>query len=381
MNLSKPSLSITCLLLCLLLGGFAYGQDEDKSGPEPETTANNPAKTPTETSTETDTGSEPIVRPKLDKQYLAQEKMEALAKEIDPESLLWLGEGENRFLGVYQEAWRPLPYGAAIVLHSDGQHPRWPHTSRVLSDNLAKHGWTSLAISLPSSLPEAIPKRTTVGTIPSPMSTDPQSENSPDGNPEEVSAPVDKTQENTASAAQEMAAEESSMTMTEEDSGNTVDPEAQAYERLMEAYEYLRQQGLLNIAIICEGQSVIRAVKMIADIPVAPPSNPQATVAKPIAALVSINAASHIPGDPNFNLAKSMADLDLYVLDIYFDEGEESLQLAQQRKAHALRAGLPVYRQQQLPLPSSKLALGENPMSKRVRGFLNRYAKGRAKTL
>lgn len=372
MNRCKPLITTACLFICLFSGNISYAQDDSENSTEAETSAATPAETPTEMPE----GSSPITRPKLDKQHLAMEKMEALAKEVDPETLLWLGEGEDRFLGVYQEAWRTLPHGAAIVLHSDGQHPRWPQTSRVLSDNLAKHGWTSLAISLPSSLPEAIPERAPLSATQEPISTDPQAdptqaegatENELNSEEEQNKAEPQEANPNTA--------------MSEEDASILIDPEAQAYARLMEAYEYLRQQGLLNIAIICEGKSVIRAVKMIADIPVPPPSNPQARVAKPIAALVSINAAPSIPNDADFNLAKAMADLNLYVLDIYVDHGEESQQFAQRRKAHAQRAGLQVYRQQQLPLPSSKLALGENPMSKRVRGFLNRYAKGRAKTL
>ncbi|GAA6153844.1 DUF3530 family protein [Pseudoteredinibacter isoporae] len=363
------SLSIS-LLFAVLSSNVSHGQEPSDSAATAQTQETQTQETQTqEPQTSTPEDPETITRPSLDKQHLAQEKMAALAKEVDPESLLWLGEGAERFLAVYQEAWRPLPYGAAIVLHRDGQHPRWPQTSQVLSDNLAKHGWTSLAISLPPSLPQAIPERPIQNTTPD----DTQGQNGP----AETNESQAKTPEETQGAPQgngaPMAAEETNPSM--------IDPETQAYERLMEAYEYLRQQGLLNIAIICEGQSVVRAVKMIADIPVSPPSNPQAQVAKPIAALVSINAVSHIPNQSDFNLAKAMADLDLYVLDIYFEDGEKSQQLAQQRKAYALRAGLPVYRQQQLPLPSSKLALGENPMSKRVRGFLNRYAKGRAKTL
>ncbi len=372
MNHRKPLITTACLLICLLAGSLSYGQDDSKNSTETDSTSESSTETPAETPKE----GGPVSRPMLDKQHLAMEKMEALAKEVDPETLLWLGEGEDRFLGVYQEAWRTLPHGAAIVLHSDGQHPRWPQTSRVLSDNLAKHGWTSLAISLPSSLPETIPDRPALSTTPEPMSTDPQTDSTQaDGTSENGQNPED---------AQNMAETQEASpnsTMNEKEPSNLIDPEAQAYERLMEAYEYLRQQGLLNIAIICEGKSVIRAVKMIADIPVPPPSNPQARVAKPIAAVVSINAAPSIPNDADFNLAKAMADLNLYVLDIYVDNGEESQQFAQRRKAHAQRAGLRVYRQQQLPLPSNKLALGENPMSKRVRGFLNRYAKGRAKTL
>ncbi len=370
------------LLLASLLVNTSFAQQEETT-PEPAQSQQNDSSTPNSNEAADEPSATQTPRPLLDKQHLVTQKMEHLAQEVDPELLLWLGEGDKRFLSIYHQAWQPLADGAAIILHNDGQHPRWPQTSKTLSDNLAKHGWTTLAISLPASLPAKIPKRTISTEQPQTkmpanseqaQETPSQAEENP---PENSQIPTEtETTDNPLPLQDNLGAQDTSL------AGSPIfDPESQAFDRLMLAYDYLRQQGLLNIAIICEGTSVVRATKMISAIPTPPPSNPQARVAKPITALVSIAADHNIPQNEPFNLAKSLAELDLYIMDIYFDDSIESQRQADQRKAEALRAGLEVYRQQRLPISSGKLSQGENPLSKRVRGFLNRYAKGRAKKL
>ncbi len=361
-------------LLCLLLSSPfpTWAQEDTQTEPEPQAEQNggeqsSPAPAPP---------SSAIERPKLDKQHIAMQSMAALAQESDPDTVLWLGEGMDSFLAIYQAAWQPVPNGAVIILHADGQHALWPETTKVLSENLAKHGWTSLSISLPEALTASVPQR---------QYTAINSAEEADKTPTEMadtaaSNVAQATPENTTANAEATMAEES--TLTEAESVNmSVDPEAQAFERIMQSYDYLRQQGLLNIAIICEGSAAVRAIKMISAIPLPPPSNPQARVANPVAALVSINAKHSLPRETDFKLPTALAELNISVLDIYFDDSEHSKRNAEKRKAEATRAGLAVYRQQRLPLNSNKLAQGENPLSKRVRGFLNRYARGRAKTL
>ncbi|WP_299979563.1 DUF3530 family protein [uncultured Pseudoteredinibacter sp.] len=359
-------------LLCLLLSSPfpTWAQEDTQTSPEPQAEQNggekpSPAPAPAA-----------IERPKLDKQHIAMQSMAALAQASDPDTVLWLGEGADSFLAIYQAAWQPVPNGAAIILHADGQHALWPETSKVLSENLAKHGWTSLSISLPEALAASIPQR---------QYTAINNAEEGDKTPTEVADTTaaneaQATPENTTANAEATMAEESTLP-TPESVNMSIDPETQAFERLMESYEYLRQQGLLNIAIICEGSAAVRAVKMISAIPLPAPSNPQARVANPVAALVSINAIHNLPRDADFKLPTALAELNISVLDIYFDDSEHSKRDAEKRKAEAARAGLAVYRQQRLPLNSSKLAQGENPLSKRVRGFLNRYVRGRAKTL
>lgn len=364
------------VLLCLLLSSSlsTWAQEDTQAEPEPQAEQNggeqsSPALAPATTPAA-------IARPKLDKQHIAMQSMVALAQESDPDTVLWLGEGMDSFLAIYQAAWQPVPNGAAIILHADGRHAQWPETTKVLSENLAKHGWTSLSISLPEALAASVPQRQYTAINNAEEADKTPTEMTDTAAPNEAQA----TPENITAKAEATMAEESTLP-TAESVNMSIAPEAQAFERLMESYEYLRQQGLLNIAIICEGSAAVRAIKMISAIPLPPPSNPQARVANPVAALVSINAKHSLPRDTDFKLPTALAELNISVLDIYFDDSEHSKQNAEKRKAEAARAGLAVYRQQRLPLNSSKLAQGENPLSKRVRGFLNRYARGRAKTL
>lgn len=404
MNRLRNSFQISLILGTLLFANIGYSQQEQISSPGSDTSTPNGDAAAKNNQAPAENNQAPVEnnenpgqqtqasapRPLLDKQHLINQKAEHLAREIDPELLLWLGEGDDRFLSVYHQAWRPLADGAAIILHDDGQHPRWPHTSKILSDSLAKHGWTTLSISLPPSLSAKVPKRppAAIATQGDNPETDEQTPASgdPENEPNQAKE-LGQTEEQTATNSGDSARASNDITgqqspeNSQEIDAELLDPESQAFDRLMLAYEYLRQQGLLNIAIICEGKSLVRATKMISAIPLPPPSNPQAKVAKPIAALIGIAADHKTPQGESFNVAKSIAELDLYVMDIYFDDSEESQKMAARRKAEAQRAGLAVYRQQRLPLSSGKLSQGENSLSKRVRGFLNRYAKGRAKKL
>lgn len=339
-------------------------------------------------------------RQKLDPQARQLYEMEQLAKRHEQtgqeqEELLWLGEGEERFLSIYQAAAQPLPQGAALILHGNKQHPRWPQTMSVLSDSLAQHGWTTLSLSLPVAYPEKHPERPE--PIPTSDMTDTESkmaegdksgtESSSKDAGEESPAMMDKTTEPAENSTpspntindSEMAP--STPMMAEEAQSEPYRAEEQALQRLGLVYDYLRQQGLLNMVIISEGNAALRASQLLQSIPQAQPSRPGARVAGPVAAIIMINAQNKRPNDPDSDLAAQLKSPDLPMLDLYFGNAKSTVNAAKRRKLHAQREGYRVYRQQRIPQLNNQLSLGENRLSKTVRGFLAKHARGKAKTL
>lgn len=91
--------------------------------------------------------------------------------------------------------------------------------------------------------------------------------------------------------------------------------------------------------------------------------------------MVIINARNTSPrGD--INLLGSLFDADMPTLDIYFGTHQLDNYDSEVRKKYALRNGFKTYQQILLPELSHNTMLGENRLSKRVRGFLSKHARG-----
>lgn len=66
---------------------------------------------------------------------------------------VWIGEGESRFPAILGEAAVPESRGLVILMHAEGEHPEWPMVIQSLREGLTDHGWTTLALQLPSPPP------------------------------------------------------------------------------------------------------------------------------------------------------------------------------------------------------------------------------------
>lgn len=367
------------LLLCsclLLTGATAWPQSEPKKIAEPK--AGNG----------TTEAAEPIpaiARPKLDPLIREQDQMTRLAKSQHPDQQLWLGQGEERFLALYRPALQPVAEGAVLILHARGQHPHWPDSASVLSQALAQHGWTTLALSLPQGLGQTIPERP---SSPADTNTEAPSEASGEadaGDSSSAKQPPEKAKQadgNTEPKAPTAASEDNPPPAEPQQQHRPAqDPEPIAQRRLGLAYDYLRQQGLLNLVLLGEGHGALRALEFMNALPQLPPSQEGNRVAGPVAALVLINPQNRRQRATDLDLAKLLEKPGMPVLDIYYDDSSDAKKQAKRRRDYARRAGYQHYRQRSLPPLHSPLAGGENHLSKTVRGFLKRHAKGKAKVL
>ncbi len=87
-------------------------------------------------------------------------RSKALAEQIqrlDRETeVVWLGSGDEAFLGLYQPDHSGKTFAHALILHDNQQHPDWPGLVKRLRRHLTDHGWNTLAIQLPDYLEEPV---------------------------------------------------------------------------------------------------------------------------------------------------------------------------------------------------------------------------------
>lgn len=259
-----------------------------------------------------------------------------LANEVSAGTIQWITADEE-FLAIWEKERSGAPYGAILIIHGEGQTPDWPQTIRPLRQSLPDYGWSTLSISLPNRPVEAPPSR----------------ENAKSAKPEPSHDTPDKTDDI-------------------------------VFARLKSAIAFLHSRGQFNIVLLAQAEGANRAARYLTNLSPdkAPaPLNaegataPQEPMEKPIRALIMVNARNGELNSPS-NLTQHLKDPTLPILDVYFgdhilDESEPQL-----RKKAAKKQRLKAYHQVKLLIPSANWQQGENRLTRRVRGFLNKYAKG-----
>ncbi|MFQ5660008.1 MAG: DUF3530 family protein [Gammaproteobacteria bacterium] len=74
---------------------------------------------------------------------------DALSQRLDQRELIQLNGGGRQFLGLYHEQTTEKAQGAAIIVHSMGEHPDWPEVIAPLRKKLPDLGWTTLSLQMP----------------------------------------------------------------------------------------------------------------------------------------------------------------------------------------------------------------------------------------
>ena len=304
---------------------------------------------------------------------LDKELHRLLGDELKDENLVKLVADGEEFFGVWKHTILANALGAVLILHEEGQNVDWPLTVNSLRVELAEHGWSTLAVALPNPHGEKI----LVRAIPTPASAP---------NPE----PGTSTEDEANTAAEQAtlptdAPKEIAETATPEPSPPPpkADIEAQVHARLDAAINYLHKVGQFNIVVVGQGIGAVRATAFIKRL-MTSAANKQMTknaaktkaiIKRPIRALVLVNARNHIAGSP-VKLYEQLKDPGLPVLDILFGEHHLDSFEAKKRREWASRNQLKNYSQVKMRRPVGPASEHNNRLVKRVRGFLNRNAKG-----
>ncbi len=341
--------------------------------------------------------------------------MQLLAEEQPEASAIWLTALDTPFLSLYQADTSGNPVGAVLIVNAAGQHSDWPSSSANLRLSLPQFGWHTLSTELPAPAPTPVPERTfSPAGVPGKASApanDPDGADTENTVAEETTTTEDAGEESTddetdaaepdagAASTEEPQTPDSNLDNNLDDAPNNAPkngannganpaspaaetapehaPEDLALARLQASIDFLHQQGQFNIVLLGHGIGAARAACFVNQLPLA---NPNAQ-SRPIRALVLVNPRNHIEGS-DINLPECLRDPQLPVLDVYHGRQLLDRREAQARLHRSRRLGLRNYQQLRLP-PEAHLARSsgnqegsESRLARRVRGFLERHARG-----
>jgi len=326
-------LGLISLLLCVISNSYSQAPASDAT-----------TQTTAEPAPPTQAAVQERAKPNSEAEILT-----LLTHEVEAGEIHWLGT-QQTFLALWQPDKTGAPFGATILLHGDGQTADWPNTVNALRNNLALHGWATLSISMPAADKPDIPARPEKLT---PLAQD---------NADDTAAPAETT------APQAMPNDTAPMSQAE-----------QVRNRIDAAIDFLKEKGQYNIVIIAHGSSGVLATQYIdeasGDAQKMNMKASNAKITRPIRALVLVAPRNQSSGHTD-DITAFLADPGLPVLDIYYDnhlldplERKKRMNTARSRKFEH-------YYQIKLLRPTDTNSDHENRLTRRVRGFLNKHAKG-----
>lgn len=325
---------LLCLLSPLLLAAKAATPPPAQTEPATATTEAPPAL------------KAPPVREETRRSKALEEQLKRVDKETE---VIWLGEGDSQFLGLFLADHSGATFANALILHDNLQHPDWPGVVHELRTVLAANGWNTLSIAMPDyrllpQLPAGIaapadPSATTTGT---------------------TAAPAPATDGKTAPAPQDtgpadpaaIPVEEKSVEYLPEQVPDEVDRRARAGSAL------LRQKSPKPMVVIAIGLSAGFAAKKA-----------QTMLIKDIAGLVIIDPVQ--PRDTDFNTDLDAMDLRIPILDIapeFFPRTDPAV-----RRHSAGRSRQDQFEQRIVRGARPDFPLQENAVIKAVRGWGERW--------
>lgn len=297
--------------------------------------------------------------------------MALLAQAVPSDQVVWFDIGGERVLALYQPAISASPSGAVLLVQDQDRNPTWPERIQALRLSLPEQGWTTMVVTLPPADPVAVPERDlpvapaadTAGEGVDDTDAYTEGERQVDDAANTAEAPRPETEEVFNDVTGEVADVAS---MAQEQPVETTEPEIPAIpaatrvdQRLAQAVEHLRAQGQFNLALLAEGGGALRAARLF-----------NTMGAGGFRALVLVDASHALATETGDVVA--MASADLPVLDILAVDQPSLIAAAQMRRTAAKRAGRTSYQQVRMPRYEPDLVR----LSKRVRGFLDRHAKG-----
>lgn len=374
-----------CLCAGILALTFACSHPHaQQPPPTPETTADTFSLTagPSESPTD-EVNAAPAIPAR---QRLASEARRLLAEIDGPPSPVWINANGEDVLGFWQEDMSGTPVGAVLMLHAQGQTPRWPETLLNLHQVLPRFGWATLSVELPAPAPLAVPARvngTAADTPPAQSieedgAAEAEQTGKAEQEPEKPEPATDETQlvfqETEVNAA--VAVEETAAAVSAED------VEQAAMAAIQAAFDYLQQQNQYNIVILGEGLGAARALNFAKSATLGKPQAQEkngaianAVVDRPIRGIVMLDAAMAEGSQHAPELLLIYPEIP--TLDLITTADFDVRQSAVRRKQVSKKMQYQIYVARRI-MPQSGVTKRdkENDITKSVRGFIGRHAKG-----
>jgi hypothetical protein len=322
-----------------------------------------------DTSPESQNSARLRVRPYPDAER-HQSLIEYLQQHQRQQEVMTLVAGEASFYGLFLRERSGNPQGGILILHDLEQHGHWPTLVAPLREGLTEHGWTTLAIELPTAPEQPLPARSnSAATTPPPASTstpatdtDPNENDTTEAQPSEATNLVPTTgTTDTTGTTPATPAIQNAIASDDKAIVNQYDQDIQA--RIEAGLSFLNSRGQLNLAIIAVGDSAIWAAKHIQS------RQRDNDNARGIA-LLMINARE-FPGSP-LRLTQVLETLDVPILDLITGDSTQSDWQINDRKGAMKRKHLMGYQQ----IQQSSASIRDTSINRRIRGWLKSNAAG-----
>lgn len=336
----------TVLLIAAYVTGLPYAQAQNNAAPEKPP----PQQTPDAAKTE-------VAQPRFANR---RERDWSLLSADHPFSETLTTPHED-IVVVYRPDTSGSPVGAALIIHTEGAPPFWPEHVKALQQQLPDRGWGTLSLLLPMPEQPAPPPR----PVDPPDNTDVKSADTDteDTGTADTDAESTDTGKNDAgnAANQENANTEITKTNNDAPTPDAVPHTERVRTRLRAALRFMAQKGQFNIAVIGDSISSAYISELLA-----------AEADKSVRAMIVLHA--HTP----INWVDIAADASLNnperpTLDIFFDLNHP----ARQTRRQTARQQQYVNYRQYLLRTSRELSRSESLLTRRIRGFLSKAAKGK----
>jgi hypothetical protein len=344
---------LPCALWALLLiAANSHSQDPTTADQPPTETQSSLAVSETQSSANSSIEPPPY-------ESRAQRNRTLVAKALPDESL-WLDTEYGKILAMHRVTEAKSTFGTLILIHAAEDPQRWPTTLENLRANLPRYGWETLAIAVPQKTLVPVPGRSfSSASSGSPAESDSDSGAEP------------------ANSAAEKPIDESASSST----AASISREQLIAAYLNAAVQYLIKNNQLNFVLLTDNSSAYHSLVKLKPLFEETPTSSDSTNAW-LRAVILTNLQPLEPLDKG-ELESIFQPSQLPIMDIFFaPDYNEQRNARDLHRAVAMRQKMEKYRQLKLDnQPNATEGDFQSFLLGRIRGFMQRHAKGTEKKL
>lgn len=360
--MTNTILALILILLSMLSYRQSYAQEET---PDP----NNKSMTGAPETQVQDSEKQTISVPRQDAESIYENQRLTLEQQYPKNDILQLSANGENFIGLWEQDKSGTPVGTVLILHGEGQTANWPHTIDALRANLTHHGWSTLSVSLNDPITAPHPNRLFVAK------TDAQKANEPEEN-----TSTQETEQKQPDKPQGQSMISNPLMGNNEPKYSPEELESRMQNRIKAAVSHLNDEGQFNIVIVSHGSSAQRTAEYIQSLPEnAPSTKPRQRAARQanrtVRAIIFINARNKA-NETQTSLVDLLSMEETPILDLYSDMHFLDRLESKDRLKAARNNGMKKYMQVKFLPPTTNVFNDENRVTRRVRGFLSKHAKG-----
>jgi len=278
----------------------------------------------------------------------SQEDAQALARQLPTDEQQQLQAGSDTFLALWSPANSGDPQGAVVIVPGAGETADWPQTVGPLRRKLPDVKWATLSLTLPDLDLANAPSTTPHADTAKPAA--PVTANSK-ATPPDAGAGVEKA---TAPDADNGYTPPANDAAQDESSADA----ERIFARIDAGIAFAQQQNARSIVLIGNGTGAYWAARYLGS-----------RQAPHVQKLVMI--AAKTPGDATKSLDQYIPAVKVPTADFFYNDREQARQAAALRLQTSKRLKDSNYRQVSMNAPTDNSDDAQEPMIRRVRGWLS----------